>query len=84
MFGGESCGPYSFCAASSVLYIHKTLVQKTFFDPSSSLSFFPHPQLSNIFYRLIFLIRFNYLQSPSCLFISNIPDTARCFANTIV
>ena len=30
MFGSESCGPYSFCA-SSILYLHKTLVQETLF-----------------------------------------------------
>ena len=82
MIGTESRGPYSICAATSVLYIHKTLLQENLFFHRhlflSTPTIFQHVPSFNP------LMRFNYIQSFPSSFIPNVPDTSPRFANMIM
>ena len=89
MFRREYCGPYSFlCCQQCPIYTQNSRTENILLRNRSS-PIFHHPlflSTPSIVQHLLPpnpLIRFNYLQSFPSLFISNIIDTARCFANTI-
>ena len=84
MIDREYCGPYSFCASSSVLYIHKTLIQENPSSQSISITVSFHHTTPSTFQHIASpnpLTRCHYIQSFHFL---NIPDTFSCIAIIIV